>query len=48
MCDKALIINNGEKMAEGTPREIINNPDVRAAYLGRTFKGDEFDEPAYR
>ena len=43
VCDRALIINNGEKLAEGTPREIINNPEVKAAYLGRTFRGDEFD-----
>ena len=47
VCDRAMIINNGEKMFEGTPREIINNPQVKEAYLGKTFKGDEFDEPAY-
>jgi len=42
ICDRALIIHEGEKFAEGTPREIINNPAVRSAYLGNTFKGDEF------
>jgi lipopolysaccharide export system ATP-binding protein len=43
VCDRALIINDGLKLAEGSPRDIINNPRVRSAYLGRTFKGDEFD-----
>jgi len=35
--------NDGVKLAEGPPRDVINNPKVRSAYLGRTFKGDEFD-----
>ena len=42
VCDRALIINDGIKLAEGAPREIINNPRVREAYLGRTFEGNEF------
>ena len=41
--ERALIIDNGHVFAEGTPKEIINNPAVRAAYLGNTFRGDEFD-----
>ena len=43
VCDRAIIITEGKVLATGTPREIINNPAVRNAYLGRTFKGDEFD-----
>jgi lipopolysaccharide export system ATP-binding protein len=46
ICDRTLIIDEGRVLAEGTPREIINNPVVRDAYLGNTFRGDEFDEPA--
>jgi lipopolysaccharide export system ATP-binding protein len=42
VCDRALIIDEGRKFAEGTPRDIINNPAVRSAYLGNTFRGDEF------
>jgi lipopolysaccharide export system ATP-binding protein len=43
VCDRALIIDDGKKIKEGTPREIINDPQVRSAYLGNTFRGDEFD-----
>jgi lipopolysaccharide export system ATP-binding protein len=44
VCDRALIINEGQVLKEGTPREIINDPMVKAAYLGNTFRGDEFDQ----
>lgn len=40
--DRALIINDGRVFAEGTPKQIINNPAVKGAYLGSTFRGDEF------
>ncbi len=43
VCDRALIINEGQVFKEGTPRQIINDPSVRSAYLGNTFRGDEFD-----
>jgi len=42
VCERALIIDEGRKIKEGTPKEIINDPEVRSAYLGNTFKGDEF------
>jgi lipopolysaccharide export system ATP-binding protein len=42
VCDRALIINEGRVFKEGTPRQIINDPGVRGAYLGSTFRGDEF------
>jgi len=32
--DRLLVINYGRKLAEGTPEEVRNNPDVIAAYLG--------------
>ena len=44
VCDRALIINDGQVFKEGAPREIINDPAVRAAYLGNTFRGNEFDQ----
>ncbi len=42
--DRSYIIHEGKVIAEGTPRQLINNPLVREAYLGATFKGDEFDQ----
>ncbi len=39
----AYIINDGQVMAYGTARELVNNPMVRKVYLGQTFRGDEFD-----
>lgn len=32
--DRIVVLNSGEKLAEGTPQDIANNPDVIAAYLG--------------
>ncbi len=34
VCDAILVLNLGSKLAEGTPREIQENPAVIAAYLG--------------
>jgi lipopolysaccharide export system ATP-binding protein len=42
VCDRALIIDEGKVLKEGTRREIITDPLVRKAYLGNTFRGDEF------
>ena len=34
ICDQIVVLNLGCKLAEGTPREIQENPSVIAAYLG--------------
>lgn len=34
VCDSIVVLNLGKKLAEGTPREIQENPEVISAYLG--------------
>lgn len=34
ICDRIVVLNLGQKLAEGIPREIQDNPEVIAAYLG--------------
>src|SRR5512138_2385440 len=34
LSDRIVVLNSGEKLAEGTPREVSENPEVISAYLG--------------
>ena len=34
VCTRAIVLNQGRLLCEGEPREVLNNPDVIAAYLG--------------
>lgn len=38
ICDRAYIISEGTVLTNGTPSEVIQNPDVRKVYLGEHFK----------
>ncbi|HET7868429.1 MAG TPA: LPS export ABC transporter ATP-binding protein [Burkholderiaceae bacterium] len=38
ICDRAYIISEGRVLAEGTPVDIVENPDVRKVYLGEHFR----------
>ncbi len=36
ICDRVVVLNNGQKIAEGPAREAINDPAVVAAYIGKS------------
>ena len=40
VCDRITVLNFGQKLAEGTPREIQNNEAVVTAYLGKPILGE--------
>jgi branched-chain amino acid transport system ATP-binding protein len=32
--DRIVVLNSGEKLTEGSPQEVVSNPEVISAYLG--------------
>ncbi|HAF87039.1 MAG TPA: LPS export ABC transporter ATP-binding protein, partial [Legionellales bacterium] len=37
ICQRGYIVNKGHILCEGTPKEILDNEQVRAVYLGQHF-----------
>ena len=37
LSDRVIVINSGRKIMEGTPKEVVENPEVRRAYLGERY-----------
>lgn len=38
LCERAYIVNQGSILCEGSPDEILKNPEVRRIYLGAEFE----------
>ena len=34
LSDRVTVLHYGEKLCEGTPEDVVKNPDVIEAYLG--------------
>ncbi len=37
LSDRIMVLFHGEKLTEGLPDEVLNNPEVISAYLGRRY-----------
>ena len=37
LCDKVIVLDHGEKIAEGPPKEVVNNEVVIKSYLGEKY-----------
>jgi branched-chain amino acid transport system ATP-binding protein len=35
IADRIVVLDFGKKIAEGTPEEVKNNPQIISAYLGK-------------
>ena len=37
LSDRVIVLNSGRKIMEGTPKEVVANPEVKRAYLGERY-----------
>ncbi len=41
LCDRVVVLHHGEKICEGTPKQVVCNEKVVSVYLGKQFKFGE-------
>jgi branched-chain amino acid transport system ATP-binding protein len=41
LCDRVVVLHHGEKICEGTPKQVVCNEKVVNVYLGKQFKFGE-------
>ena len=41
LCQRLIVLDFGQVVAEGTPEEVRHNPKVVEVYLGKGFKRDD-------
>ncbi len=44
LCDRVIVLQHGEKICEGTPKEVCSNDNVIKVYLGKKFQFGEEDQ----
>ena len=37
LSDRVIVLNSGRKIMEGAPKQVVENPEVRRAYLGERY-----------
>jgi branched-chain amino acid transport system permease protein len=38
LCDRIVVFNRGEVLAEGAPHDVMHRPEVVSAYLGQAME----------
>ena len=41
LCDRVIVLHHGEKICDGTPKQVCNDENVVKVYLGKKFTFDE-------